>query len=144
MKKLLDIYDYIFYRVYTCFFSTRIIRGTDYEKALSSISILIILTFVPLLMLTIPLLRGFDISFTRYSIVYFCIFLIIFILSRPIHNRYLKPKIQKNNYQLFRERWGDEPLQQHKIRGWLVVALVFNNIIVIPILTIILGHFNII
>ncbi len=38
--------------------------------------------------------------------------------------RYLYyPKIKKNNYEIFRKKWGNEPLSIRRRRKWLIIAL---------------------
>lgn len=142
IKRILIISDYIFYRVYTFFLSTSLIKGNNEEKAVSAISALIIFTFVPITIISVvPLFYIFNIHLTRYSKTYISLFLILFILSRPIHKRYMNPKISKNNYQLFRERWGNEEPTRRKIRGRIIIALFVNNIILIPIIAVIIKHY---
>lgn len=57
---------------------------------------------------------------------------ILVLLEVPIVKRYEKLENQKK----FEERWGNEDPEQRMIRGWLIWALIINNLVVIPIIAI--------
>lgn len=56
------------------------------------------------------------------------------LLMSPLIYRYLcKKSIRKNDYEIFRNKWGNEPLPVRKRRKWLIIALFIFNCIIIPI-----------
>ena len=69
----------------------------------------------------------------------------IVIYYYPMMRRYMFNKsITTGKYRIFRERWGNEDPKQRKKRGWIIAALVFNNIVLIPIGVFLLVHYGII
>ena len=65
---------------------------------------------------------------------------VLLVSGIPVYKRY-----QNNqNIQKFEERWGKEDSKQRKKRGWIVVAVIIFNVVLIPILGCVLAHYNII
>lgn len=61
------------------------------------------------------------------------------VLYLPFAYRYeFKKSIKKNKYEIFRKKWGNEPLAIRRRRKWLIIALFVFNCIIFPLLLILL------
>ena len=57
----------------------------------------------------------------------------------PLIYRYLyKKSIKKNDYEIFCNKWGNEPVSIRRHRKWLIIALFIFNCILFPLLLILL------
>ena len=95
--------------------------------------------FMPLILIIVPICRAFNLSVHRYSGTWIILMAILVLLEVPIVKRYEKLENQKK----FEERWGKEDPKQRMVRGWLIWALIINNLL-IPLFVILLEHYNII
>ena len=144
MKKILDIIDYTYYRLYKFFSSHRIFTGME---EIDSISTIMLTIFFPLACIGGSICHKTNIvMFERHTISRFLgTVVMIVIYYYPMMRRYMFNKsITTGKYRIFRERWGNEDPKQRKKRGWIIAALVFNNIVLIPIGVFLLVHYGII
>ena len=139
MSKILDCFDYVFYRFYRFFSSYRFFRGMETEDAMSMIFLLF---FIP-----IAALIGAGCYYTgtrieKYSLKFYTYLALVFFIGyAPLIQRYSHNKsISQDKYKVFRDRWGKEDRKQQKKRGWYIVLLVINNIVVFPIVVTVLIH----
>lgn len=140
MKKLLDIFDYIFYRSYLFFSSHRYFAGME---DIDAISMMFFAIFIPVAFLLGCIFRYSNIMFDSTYPARFIGMLIFFIVGYfPLMKRYMFNKsIKKYNYRVFKERWGNEDSKLQKRRGWFVVLLFVNNILIFPIVGFVLMHY---
>ena len=135
MKKIIDIIDYVFYRTYI------FIKKCNSIKINGAPDIFCLIFFLlPLLLIIVPIYRITEISIHRYSQTWIFAMIVLYVLSMPITKRY------KNADRLrsLEKRWENEDSKKRRIRGWIITALVFNNIVLIPILVCLLVHYGII
>ena len=143
MKKMLDILDYTYYRLYKFFSSHRIFVGME---ELDAITIILWVVFFP-----IACLWGSIEHYTGTTLIeieqnpisrYFWFFVIGAVTYGPFMKRYMYNKsIRKGNYRIFRERWGKEDPKQRKKRGWLIAAIVINSLVAFPVILAVLEHY---
>ncbi len=140
MKKILDVLDYIFYRSYLFFSSHRLFAGMEVIDAISMIFFTI---FIPVSFSIGCIFRYLNIMVDSTSPARFIGMLIFFIVGYfPLMKRYMFNKsIKKNNYRVFKERWGNEDSKLQKRRGWFVALLFVNNILIFPIVGLVLMHY---
>ena len=143
MKKILDILDYTYYRLYQFFSSYRIFAGME---ELDAINIIVFIYLIPIACVGGTINGYIDAIPTARNPIsrYFWSFVIGFVTMVPLMKRYMYNKsITKGNYRIFKERWGKEDPKQRKKRGWLIAAIVINNIVVFPIILAVLEHYHI-
>ena len=140
MKKILDISDYIFFRSYQFFCSHRIFRGME---VIDAISVIFYIIFIPIAAIMGTMANYYGIKIDRYGMHRYIGMLLFFLVGYlPLMKRYMYNKsITKRNYQIFKDRWGKEDPKQRKKRGWIIAAIVINNIIIIPIVLAIFQHY---
>lgn len=135
MKKIIDIIDYVFYRTYA------FIKKCSFIKIDGASDIFCLIFFLmPLLLIIVPVCRIFGMSVHRYSVTWILLMAIMYFLSLPITKRY-KDTDRLRNLEI---RWKNENPRNRKIKGWIIVSLVFNNVVLIPILLCLLVHYAII
>lgn len=131
-NSFLDVLDYFFYRLYL-FYSTRRFSDGFYEN--TAINLMYATCLAPCVIILAIFARHLGFVFHKYTIAHCVLLLILFVLHIPFDLRYNYNKsITKNDYQLFRDRWGKEDIVVRKRRGWLIVVIIVNNMIVIPVL----------
>lgn len=143
MKKVLDIFDYIFYRLYKFFSSHRLFTGMEVIDAISMIFFTI---FIPIASLIGYIFHHLDIVVDSIPPIRYLGMLLLFIVGYlPLMKRYMYNKsIKKYNYRVFNERWGNEDPKLHKKRGWLLIFLFVSNIIIFPIvLVLLIYHYHV-
>ena len=143
MKKILDIFDYVFYRLYKYFSSHRFFNGMEIIDAISTI---VLTVFFPIGCIVGSICHKLDITiFERYSAKRYWVILGLFVVAYlPMMKRYMFNRlIAKGNFRIFRDRWGNEDMKLRKKRGWLITALIINSLVLIPLLLIVLEHYNI-
>lgn len=137
----MDAIDYIYYRIYKFFSVHKSKEVGEYEVRFGSIIVYNLILLIPILTSIIaPLLRAYGIKVPMYSETRFMLGILMLVLMIPIWVRYRK----KEKVQELVERWGKEDPKQRVIRGWLIWALIINNLILIPLFVILLEHYNII
>lgn len=134
MKKILDFFDYIAYRMHKFVIAHPRMIVPDAAPFIFSL-----VFFMPLILIIVPICRAFNLSVHRYSGTWIILMAILVLLEVPIVKRYEKLENQKK----FEERWGKEDPKQRMVRGWLIWALIINNLL-IPLFVILLEHYNII
>lgn len=139
MKKILDVFDYIFYRLYKFFSSHRLFNGME---AIDAISMIFFTMFIPIASLIGGLFYLLDIVVDNSPSIRYVGMLLFFLVGYlPLMKRYMyKKSIKKYNYRVFEERWGNEDPKLHKRRGRLLVILFVNNIVLFPIVLVMLIH----
>ncbi len=141
MKKMLDILDYTYYRLYLFFSSYRIFAGMEEIDAISTIMLVV---FFPIACIGGSICHKTGIAiFEKYSASWFIgmiVLLVVYYIPMIKHYMYNK-SITKGNYRIFRERWGKEDPKQRKKRGWLIAAIVINSLVVFPVILAVLEHY---
>lgn len=131
---MVNFFDYIFWRFYCFFCKHKFFKGMESADATSMLYFLIaipLFTSWGFLMSynVVPNLCGNTSHELRINMSPF-----VFALMAPFIYRYdYKKTIKNNHYQLFRNKWGNEPLPIRKRRKWLIIALYVFNCIVIPL-----------
>ena len=135
MNKIINSFDYVFYRLYRFFSSHRFFRGME---QIDSITMIFFILFLPIAALVGCILAHKGIQFEKYSPEYYISMLVgIPLCYGPLMTRYMYNKsISKGKYEVFRDRWGKEDRKQRKRRGWMIALLCINNIIVAPVVII--------
>lgn len=136
MRRILHIFDYIFYRIHKFVLAHPKMIVSDGAPYIFSFIILL----MPLLLIIGPIFRMYDIHIRRYSLAWTIFMGILVAVQFPIWKRYQNPKIIKE----FEKCWDNEPQEQKAVRGILVDLLIINNIIIIPLILYILVHYKII
>ena len=139
MNKIINSFDYVFYRCYRFFSSHRIFRGME---TIDSISTIFLSLFIPLAVIVGCVGHRTGMIIEKYSLQYYTILALIFLIGyAPLIQRYMFNKsISKDKYQVFKDKWGKENRKQRKKRGWYIVLFIINNIIVFPIVVAVLIH----
>lgn len=128
-------FDHIFFRFYS-FLAPRMHQpvADGYAVALT-----ILLFFMPLIV-SLPAYLHIEIPLPLYKQKTYAL-----LLFSPLIYRYIVCKKYKaNNYQIFREKWSNEPANVRRRRGWLILILSITNIVVFPIVTLVLSILHII
>lgn len=69
----------------------------------------------------------------------------LLLATLPLYIRYdYSNKYKNSNYQLFRDRWENEPIEKHKRNGKIILATFIIIVIIIPITLIFLSIIGII
>ena len=136
MKRILHIFDYIFYRIHKFVLAHPKMIVSDGAPYIFSFIILL----MPLLLIVAPISRVYDIHIHRYSLGWTIFMAILVLIQLPIWKRYQNEK----NIQKFERCWDKEEPKQKVIKGILVDLLIINNIILIPLLLCILVHYHLI
>lgn len=133
MSRLINFFDYIFYRVYS-FFNKKRDDIADI-KATNLVTILQGFMLIDLFMI-VRKVYPFEIPKENFNkwIWGLPLALIIGFLN---HYRYRK-KFKKTGYSAFAEKWSKEDKKTKHIKGWLIVFLIFFLIFGVVILMIIL------
>lgn len=140
MEQLIDAFDYGFYRLNKFILAHKFVRGEPDEKRVSSMGIYCLIFIIPLnILVLVPIFHTNNLALDRYSWTGIIVFILLVLESLPFYIRYWKEEID----QKFEERWGNEDPKQRKKRGWLIVALIINNLVLIPLIVIILEHYHI-
>ena len=134
MKKILDFFDYIAYRMHKFVIAHPRMIVPDAAPFIFSL-----VFFMPLMLIIVPICRAFNLSVHRYSGTWTILMAILVLLEVPIVKRYEKLENQKK----FEERWENEDSKQRTRRGWLIWILIINNLILITALVVLLEHYNI-
>ena len=127
MKKIIDFFDYVAYRMHKFVIAHPKMIVPDAAPFIFSLVVL-----MPLTLIIIPICRAFNLSVHRYSGTWTILMAILVLLEVPIVKRYSNPE----NLKRFEQRWGNEDKEQRMMRGWLIWMLIFNNMIIIPIIAI--------
>ena len=138
MKRILDILDYVFYRMYLFVLAHRFINGDKDDKRVSTIAIYFLMLIIPIILFVlVPILQvnGLKVP-RRYTLERYIWLAVGLLLMYPFYKRYNNPK----NLQKYEERWGNEDYTLKKKRGWLIWLLVITNFILLPLLVIFLQH----
>lgn len=138
MNKIFDGLDYIFYRLYK-FFHTLHLANSDEQLSISTIGLMLM---IPMATIAGTICHYYGLRFEKYSLQSFTIVAILFFLTYvPLVQRYVYDKsISEDKYKVFRDRWGKEGRKLRKKRGWFIVLLVINNILVFPVLFLMLTN----
>lgn len=129
---MVNIFDYIFWRWYCFFCKHKFFEGMEAGNAFA----IVFLTFAfPIFIL---LAHCIEIGISSDSIIISTehpwIYIIVLFLAFLCSYRYLFcSKIKNNDYEIFRKKWGNEPLPVRKRRKWLIIVLFIFNCIIIPI-----------
>ncbi len=139
MSKILDCFDYVFYRCYRFFSSHRFFRGMEKDD---SIGMIFLLFFIPTCALIGAVYYYTGTKFERYSLQTYTYIAFIFLIEyAPLLHRYsFNKSISKDKYQVFKDRWRKEDRKQRKKRGWYIVLLIVNNLLVFPLVVMMLIH----
>ena len=139
MNKILDCFDYLFYRLYR-FFHTLHLANPDEQLSISTIGLMLM---IPMATIAGTICHYYGLRFEKYSLQSFTIVAILFFLTYvPLAQRYVYDKsISEDKYKVLRDRWGKEGRKLRKKRGWFVVLLVINNILVFPVLFLTLTYY---
>ena len=130
---MIRLFDYIFFQIYTYLKSRKRIDGTEAGSALS-ITILIWMMPIGMLLAEFNLLPDIP-DYKRKTYV--------FLLCLPICYHYLiSPKICKDDYKVFRDRWGNEDPKRRRRNRWIILIVCITNIIIFPIVMILLDVFR--
>lgn len=134
MNKIFDCIDYLFYRLYK-FFRPLHLANPDEILSISTISLMLM---IPIITVVGTICHYNGLRFEKYSLQSFTIVAIVFFLTYvPLLQRYMYDKsISKDKYQVFRDRWGKEDRKQRKRRGWYIVLLLMNNLLIFPFVVI--------
>ena len=140
MNKIIDFFDYIFYRLYQFFSAHRIFRGMEKNDSIGTIFLLF---FIPTCALIGAVYYYTGTKFERYSLqTYIYIALVFLIEYIPLLQRYsFNKSISQDNYKVFKDKWGKENPQQRKKRGWCIVLLIINNVLILPYVLTKLVHY---
>lgn len=135
---MVNLFDYMFWRWYCFFCKYKVFRGMEAEDAFSMPFIIFTLPIAFLLGVCIQLgiIPDFAITDTERRMKLIVIVLPVYFLCSYRYLYY--PKIKKNNYEIFRKKWGNEPLSIRRRRKWLIIALFVFNCIIFPLLLILL------
>ena len=97
---------------------------------------------IPMATIAGTICHYYGLRFEKYSLQSFTIVAILFFLTYvPLVQRYVYDKsISEDKYKVFRDRWGKEGRKLRKKRGWFIVLLVINNILVFPVLFLMLTN----
>ena len=138
MNKIFDGLDYIFYRLYK-FFHPLHLANSDEQLSISTIGLMLM---IPMATIAGTICHYYGLRFEKYSLQSFTIVAILFFLTYvPLVQRYVYDKsISEDKYKVFRDRWGKEGRKLRKKRGWFIVLLVINNILVFPVLFLMLTN----
>ena len=139
--KILDVIDYIFYRMCKFILAHNFVKGDEDEKRVGAIAIYCLMFIITInFLITVPILRANNIRIiSKYTDNGILLFALIILQSIPFYIRYWK----RETYKRFNERWKDEDPKQYKTRGWLIWILVITTIFLIPSLVIVLEHYGI-
>ena len=140
MNKIINFFDYVFYRLYQFFSAHRIFRGMEEIDAISMIFLTI---FMPIVVFVLCVFTHNGMRIEKYTMPYYVslAFVILFGYG-PLLQRYMFNKsISKANYKVFKDRWGKENPQQRKKRGWCIVLLIINNVLILPYVLTKLVHY---
>ena len=139
MNKILDCFDYLFYRLYRFFSSHRFFHGMEKED---SIGMIFLLFFIPTCALIGAVYYYTGTKFERYSLQTYTYIALVFLIEyTPLLHRYsFNKSILQDKYKVFKDRWGKEDRKLRKKRGWYIVLLVINNILVFPYVVMKLIH----
>lgn len=130
---MVNIFDYIFWRWYCFFCKHKFFKGME---AMDAAGMIFLLFLIPICTLLgrftyygwIPRIGDNEYE-GRYIMI--LIFLPFYFIATY---RYLFcSKIKNNDYEIFRKKWGNEPLPVRKRRKWLIIVLFIFNCIIIPI-----------
>lgn len=136
MKHILDIYDYIFYRIHKFVLAHPKMIVSDGAPYIFSFIILL----MPFFGIAAPIFRMYDIHIRRYSLAWMIFMAVLFAIQFPIWKRYQNPiKIKE-----LEKRWDNEDLKQERIRGIMVKLFIIINVIIIPLVIFVLVHYKII
>lgn len=140
MARIIDAFDYGFYRLYKFVLAHKFVMGDKDDKRISSIAIYILIYTIPFNVSVIaPILRAYKIHISRYEMSGLLVYLLLILEALPFCIRYWK----EERVQKLEERWGHEDPYMRKMRGWLLLAMTINNLILIPLFVIILCHYHI-
>ena len=139
MNKIINSFDYVFYRCYRFFSSHRIFRGME---TIDSIGMIFLLLFIPVATLVGAVCYYTGIRIAKYSLQYYTYLALLFLIGYvPLIQRYMFNKsISEGKYQIFKDKWGKENHKQRKKRGWYIVLLLTNNALVFPVVVTVLIH----
>lgn len=130
---LLDVLDYIFWRIYRFCKRTWLLDADPWSHAPTTLSAIII---TPPACIYILLITQIPMPEWVLGIFVAILLCIVWLVMSRIYKRYQKSsEIVANNYELFRKKWNREPKKQRKRRKWLIVALFIFTCIICPILT---------
>ncbi len=129
MKVILNLYDYIFYRVYS-FFQKRNDNISD-EKATNLVVTLQCFLIIDLFII-FRLIFDFEINKQYYN-KWLWGLLLVGIIGIYNHIRY-KKKFKKNDYSEFHSLWQNEIENKKRRNGMLIIAYIVFSIIVLPAL----------
>lgn len=124
--KLMTTFDYIFYRVYKLYIGQGSSVTHTYASGLVSILQFFTILFAVVIL---SLILEFDV-FNKYQSLFIVIPLMIYNWYRYERDFDIKQ---------YEERWGDEPKEERRKKGWLIV-LWFAVAILIPVGIGILRH----
>ena len=129
MKKIIYLYDYIFYRVYS-FFQRRKDDISD-EKATN-----LVVTLQCFLMIDIFIIVRliFDFEINRQYYHKWLLGLPLVLLIGIYNHRRYKKRFKKDNYMKFNLLWKDEINFKKKRNGWLIITYMLFSIIILPVL----------
>ena len=144
MKKLISVFDDVFYLSYLFF--QRHPKLFAKSEAINALIVLECIIIIPLSCIIGDWARHANLPSIRDT---FDLRMIVLILGGGLcyilYRHYIQnTTISQNEYALFRGRWEHMSQKQRQRRSLLIKSLIIVNIVGIPILTIILGHFNII
>jgi hypothetical protein len=119
MNRVINFFDYIFYRIYS-FFNKRKDDIAD-EKATSIVAIIQVAIILDILVILMNF-NIYEIPEKFQNKWYAAPFLIIIYILN--YYRY-KKKFKKTGYALFHEKWGNETRETIVRNGWLIVFFIF-------------------
>ena len=130
---MIRLYDYIFFQIYSYLKSKKWYKD-DSEDVLA-LGITTLIWVIPIGMLLANVVSDLpDYKLKTY----------FFLLCAPILYRYLvSPKIRKDDYKVFRDRWGNEDPKRRRRNRWIILIVCITNIIIFPIVIILLDAYHI-
>jgi hypothetical protein len=131
MNRVINFFDYIFYRVYS-FFNKKGDNIAD-VKAANLVTILQGFIFIDLFMI-VRKIHPFEIP-KEYFNKWIWGLPLALIIGYLNHLRY-KKKLQENRFSTFEEKWNQEDKKTQLVKGWLIILLIFFLIFGVIILMI--------
>lgn len=130
---MVNFFDYIFWRIYIFFKTHKLAKENE---AMLATTLLFLFIGIPLgaawgFLSSIGILLNIGDISSQPQI--FTLSLTALLMSPLIYRYLCKKSIRKNDYEIFRKKWGNEPLPVRKRRKWLIIVLFIFNCIIIPI-----------
>lgn len=132
---IIPVLDYVYYRIWL--WCQKHVKNESARIDLA-VGFLCLMIVIPILYTMAFFMEMSDIP--RYKMLTY-----LLLATLPLYIRYdYSNKYKNSNYQIFRDRWENEPIEKHKRNGKIILAAFIIIVIIIPITLIFLSIIGII